>query len=207
MADRLSDIYTQQSPSFSSRGLLVCVTLTARKGTQVRTLKLKTSTSTRWLKRDGGGNEIENFLKNAPFENYSLFLGAEKLKGGVRLFRQMSRRKVGSGGSFPLFACLPRRRPTCLAPPAVSTSPTGVFNRCTYIFSISLPYGVCLHRLQRTTYVGLCRYRGRLLVVSALVYPLLASPILGSKGQTKWASSYTNNYKYTPTTPPHLGRA
>ncbi|CAM9162703.1 unnamed protein product [Scytosiphon promiscuus] len=48
-----------------------------------------------WLKRDGGGNEIENFLKNAPFENYPLFLGAEKLKGGVRLFRQMSRRKVG----------------------------------------------------------------------------------------------------------------
>ncbi|CBN80088.1 conserved unknown protein [Ectocarpus siliculosus] len=48
-----------------------------------------------WLKRDGGGNEIENFLKNAPFENYPLFLGAEKLKGGVRLFRQTSRRKVG----------------------------------------------------------------------------------------------------------------
>eukprot|EP00903_Cladosiphon_okamuranus_P014837 g13738.t1 len=48
-----------------------------------------------WLKRDGGGNEIENFLKHAPFENYPLFLGAEKLKGGARLFRQMSRRKVG----------------------------------------------------------------------------------------------------------------
>lgn len=51
-------------------------------------------THDRWLKRDGGGNEIENFLKNAPFENYPLFLGAEKLKGGVRLFRQTSRRKV-----------------------------------------------------------------------------------------------------------------
>lgn len=50
--------------------------------------------SARWLKRDGGGNEIENFLKSAPFENYPLYLGAEKLKGGVRLIRQMSRRKV-----------------------------------------------------------------------------------------------------------------
>lgn len=53
-------------------------------------------THVRWLKRDGGGNEIENFLKNAPFENYPLFLGAEKLKGGIRLFRQTSRRKVDS---------------------------------------------------------------------------------------------------------------
>lgn len=48
----------------------------------------------RWLKRDGGGNEIESFLKKAPFENYPLFLGAMKLKTGIRMFRQMQRRKV-----------------------------------------------------------------------------------------------------------------
>ncbi|CAM9189853.1 unnamed protein product, partial [Laminaria digitata] len=48
-----------------------------------------------WLKRDGGGNEIESFLKKAPFENYPLFLGAMKFKTGIRMFRQMQRRKVG----------------------------------------------------------------------------------------------------------------
>ena len=48
----------------------------------------------RWLKREGGGNEIESFLKKAPFENYPLFLGAMKLKSGIRMFRQMQRRKV-----------------------------------------------------------------------------------------------------------------
>lgn len=50
----------------------------------------------RWLKREGGGNEIESFLKKAPFENYPLFLGAMKLKSGIRMFRQMQRRKVRS---------------------------------------------------------------------------------------------------------------
>lgn len=58
------------------------------------TLGMPPFATKRWLKRDDGGNEIENFLKSAPFENYPLFLGAEKLKGGVRMFRQMSRRKV-----------------------------------------------------------------------------------------------------------------
>ncbi|CAN0166928.1 unnamed protein product [Ascophyllum nodosum] len=48
-----------------------------------------------WLKQEGGGSEIENFLKNSPFENYPLFLGAEKLKGGIRLFPQAHRRQVG----------------------------------------------------------------------------------------------------------------
>ena len=52
----------------------------------------------RWLKREGGGNEIESFLKKAPFENYPLFLGAMKLKSGIRMFRQMQRRKVRSEG-------------------------------------------------------------------------------------------------------------
>ncbi|CAM9226495.1 unnamed protein product, partial [Choristocarpus tenellus] len=48
-----------------------------------------------WINQDKGGNEIENFLRTAPFENYPLFLGAEKFKGGLRIGRQRSHRRVG----------------------------------------------------------------------------------------------------------------